>query len=125
MAMVRKVGGGGTNVGTASYMMVAVEAQGWIEAAGDSRVGCSIRGCRGTSTFSSQWRSGVRSYMGENQKRETIGYRIIYGTAGIYIGSAHVDARKVRLLLYERLLLRAAKSRSILDPWCVVARAHS
>ena len=92
-------------------MMVGSDAASPVARAGTHAAANGVRGCVHT-------REGIK-------KEETIEHRIIHGTAGIYIGSAHVDARKVRLLLYERLLLRAAKSRSILDPWCVVARAHS
>ena len=121
--MVRRVDGGGTTVGTKSTKVVAVEAPGWIEAADDGRVGCSIRGCRGTSTCSSQWRLGLRSYMGKNQTGETIENRIIYGTAGIYWVSTR-GRSQFRPPHYERLLLHAAEARSILDPSCVVARDH-
>ena len=59
MAMVRRVDGGGTTVGTKSTKVVAVEAPGWIEAADDGRVGMQHPRLRGQEHMQQPMASGV------------------------------------------------------------------
>ena len=111
MAMVRRVGEGSSTVGSVDHKRLQSQPQVLSKQpmmvgsdAASAVVGARAHAC------SSQWRSGLRSYMGENQKGETIEQFIIYGTAGTHIGSAHAAETTLSHLLATHLCTRLARA---------------
>ena len=93
-------------------MMVGSDAASAVVGTRAHAAANGVRGCVHT-------REGI-------EKEETIEQRIKNGTASIHSVSTRgrSQVRTVRPPHYERLLLHAAEARSILNPSCVVARAH-